>query len=796
MPSTLLPEPPRPRLHRGRVRHPARVRFALIFLRLAIVLILVGFAAGGWYLAKKGFSRNWRNKVVEELHKRGVEASVRRLTLDPFRGLIARDVRVYDYKKRERTLAVVSEISLDINYAALFHHQPFLNALDIRNGNLTIPLPPVEGQVAKAELKRFRAHVYFPPERIEVSQAEGLFCGVRVSASGQLIKRETYEQSQGSAEETARRLRLLQTLVTTLERFRYPGAAPELQVKFSGDLSQLEDAHVEATLRGSRIMHGDYEARDFYLAAEWKEHTCTIPQLEWSDAAGRFAGTGTWSRVNGRATFQVRSSVALKPLLDSFGFGGMLNDITFHSPPHIEASGSATIAAAEKEFEVVGKFSGEKFSYHGVDFEGANFDFAWDGTRAMLRDIRLRHRSGQVNADLLDAPNDFRLNLDSSLVPDAFESVLPERLRPFLRQWGWQRSPNIHLSLRGTSRAPASWHGDGTLAFNRTRFRGVWMNSASANIRFGDGVLALEDFRVTRDEGIATGSFAYDSARNEVRLTNVQATLKPGEAIMWIEPRFWEHVAPYRFHHTPHVMANGVVQFGAGKQTHLQIDVNAHGGMDYTFIDKVLPFDRIVGQLLFTDDRLQILGLKGRLFSGDLNGSADISLAKNDRHYTAKIEVEKTDFPKLTDLYFKYKTSQGDLSGRFDFTGVGSDARFLQGEGRVKVTDGNVFAIPIFGPLSELVSKMFAGVGYSVAREATAPFTIKEGVIHTDKLRVSGKLFAMLGHGDVDFLRNKLDFDIRIDAAGPGAVLTPLYKLFEYHGEGSLTKPIWRPKRF
>ena len=171
-------------------------------------------------------------------------------------------------------------------------------------------------------------------------------------------------------------------------------------------------------------------------------------------------------------------------------------------------------------------------------------------------------------------------------------------------------------------------------------------------------------------------------------------------------------------------------------------------------------------------------------------------MAKNDRHYTAKIEVEKADFPKLTDLYFKYKTSQGDLSGRFDFTGVGSDARFLKGEGRVKVTDGNVFAIPIFGPLSELVSKMFAGVGYSVAREATAPFTIREGVIHTDKLRVSGKLFAMLGHGDVDFLRNKLDFDIRIDAAGPGAVLTPLYKLFEYHGEGSLTKPIWRPKRF
>ena len=91
---------------------------------------------------------------------------------------------------------------------------------------------------------------------------------------------------------------------------------------------------------------------------------------------------------------------------------------------------------------------------------------------------------------------------------------------------------------------------------------------------------------------------------------------------------------------------------------------------------------------------------------------------------------------------------------------------------------------------------MFAGVGYSIAHEATAPFTIKDGVIHTDKLKVAGNLFSMVGHGDINFLQNKLDFDIRIDVAGPGAVLTPLYKLFEYHGEGSLTKPIWRPKRF
>lgn len=798
MPSTLQSEPQRPRLHRGRIRHPVNVRLARALLRLAIIVLLGGLTAGAWYLAKKGFSRSWREKIVEELHKRGVEASVRRLTLDPFRGLIARDVRIYDYKKREKTLAVVSEISLDINYAALFHHQPFLNALDIRNGELTIPLPPgADGQVSKAELKRFRAHVYFPPERIEVSQAEGLFCGVRILASGQLIKREDYQPStKDTAEEAARRLRLLQTLVTMLQRFSYPGGAPELQVKFSGDLSQLEDARVEATLRGDRIIRDRYEARDFFLTSEWKDRTLAVPRLEWSDKTGRFTGTAIWSRANGRATFQARSSVDLKPLLVSFDLGAMLDEFRFESPPLVEASGSATIGAEEKQFEVIGKVAVENFAYQDIGFEGLNCDFAWDGVRTMVRDIRLRHRSGQLNADLLDAPNDFRLNLDSSIVPAALAPLAPDRLRPFFREWEWQRSPNVHLSLHGTSRDPKSWHGEGALALGRTRFRGVWMNSANANVRFGDGVLALENLRVTRDEGVGTGAFAYDAGRNEVRLTNVQTTLKPSEAIMWIEPDYWEHVMPYRFHHTPHVTANGVVQFGAGKQTHLQIDVDAPAGMDYTFIDQVLPFERIAGQLLFTDDRLQILGLKGTLFSGGVTGGADISLARGDHHYTAQIAVEKANFPSLTDLYFKYKTSQGALSGNFDFGGIGADRRALHGSGKVEVTNGNVFAIPVFGPLSELVNKMFTGVGYSVAHEATASFTIRDGVIHTDKLKISGAFFSMLGHGDINFLKNDLDFDIRIDAAGPGAVLTPLYKLFEYHGEGSLTKPIWRPKRF
>src|SRR5947209_14682186 len=111
------------------VRHP----LLRAILRISILLMIAAAISGGWYLARKGFRGQWRSRVVEELHRRGVEASIGHLTLDPFRGLVARDVRIFDYKNRTETLVFITEIALDINYAAFFYHQPFLNALDVRN---------------------------------------------------------------------------------------------------------------------------------------------------------------------------------------------------------------------------------------------------------------------------------------------------------------------------------------------------------------------------------------------------------------------------------------------------------------------------------------------------------------------------------------------------------------------------------------------------------------------------------------------------------------------------------------
>lgn len=791
-----LEEPP---VHHSTQTPPfRRARRALgIAIRLTILAAFVAIVAGGYYLARRGFGREWRYRVVEELHKRGVEAQIGRLTLDPFRGLVARNVRIFDYRNRENTLALISEVSLDINYAALIHHEPFLNALDVRDAQITFPIKTAEGKSSRPQLTNLRAHIYFPPEQIYVSQAEGTFCGIRLSARGQLIKRADYQPSASiTPEEWQQRLSLAQRVVTELQKFSFPAGPPSLQLKFSGDMSAIENARVEATLRGERLQRGSYEIDNLSAAAEWNNQRLDIAHCEWNDRKGGFAGRGDWNRETKTAKFQIHSTLDLKGFLEAFNVRGPIADVEFHSPPLLEVTGSINLGSDRSKPKIIGHAAFGDFTYKKVPFSDFSADFSWDGERTLVRELRLHHPTGQLRADLFDAPNDFRINLESTISPEAVRPLVPAQTNAFLREWQWQRSPTIRMTIRGADRNPENWQGDGTVALGRTRFRGTWMNGANAGLHFADGAVNWEDIQVTRDEGTGSGSFTYDFKKHEVRISNVRSSLFPAEVIFWIDPKMLKTVAPYKFRRPPNVVANGVYQFRGGKNTRLEIKADGSGGMDYVFLGKTLPFEHVSARLLFTNDHLQINDVRGDLLDGTLRGNADISLAKNDPRYRATLALNEINFPRLTDLYFNYKTSQGLLRGTYEFNGLGSDWRTMRGKGKIEVSDGDVFAIPIFGPLSGILNHIVPGSGYSIARKADAEFTVGNGIIHTEDFEAAGSLFSMLGNGDIHFLDDKLDFNLRLDMKGPGIVLMPMYKLFEYAGEGSLKKPDWHPKRF
>jgi hypothetical protein len=583
-----------------------------------------------------------------------------------------------------------------------------------------------------------------------------------------------------------------------LQRFSYPKGPPSVQIKFSGDLAELESARAEATVRGSLLTRKNYEMRDFVLDAEWSDQTLRMLRCEWNDRLGGFAATANWSRRTSLATFQARSSLDLKGLLDAADAGRALEDVTFNSPPVLDISGSANFSGQRPQLKVIGHLAIENALFKNFPISQCRAEFSWDGERTWLRDIHVRHQNGELRAEVFEAPDEFRLNVDGPVALNALRAFVSPEIEEFLGEWEFAREPIIQLAIRGKDRRPESWQGDGNVSFERTRFRGQWMNSATAKIHFANGAVTYQDFRVVRDEGVGTGSFVYDFANHEVRVSNVKATLKPFEVAWWIDPDLPKTVTPYKFRQPPTITANGVYKLQKQKGTRLEINVDSPAGMDYVFLGKTLPFQKINGRLLFGDDRLQIVDLRGNLLNGNVRGSADISLARGNQHYQAKLAVDGMDFPRLTDLYWNYKAAQGRLSGSYDFIGNGDNARLMQGTGKLTVSNGDVFTIPVFGPLSGILGSLLPGTkaGYSVAHEGKATFKIANGILHTDDFEVAGRLFSMVGDGDIHFLDDKLDFNIRIEPKGAGILLTPVYKLFEYKGEGSLKNPNWHPKGF
>jgi hypothetical protein len=763
-------------------------RVLLAFLTLLFAAVL----GAGWYVYDKGFTRRWRDQVTEEFRKRGVEVSLRRLTLDPFHGLVARELKIFDARDRRRLLAVIDEVQLDVNYANLARGQAFLDALDLREATLSLPVDPGEPKGAKIEISRLNARLFLPLQQIYLAHAEAEVFGLQVSVSGRLINPQAFRPQTSEHHASGP---LAARIIEKIKALRFEAAAPVISLTFTGDLAEPEKIAVDLAVWGERIGRQGYLIQSLYLAATYRDGIVELKQLTATDSAGSLRANGSFRPATREAELNLRSGLDLQSLAAAFRLAPQLGEFVFYAAPELEIAARAKFAE-KPEWEVIGHAALKKFAYRSVIFDGLGLDYSWDGRRWSVRNVRLAHRSGEARGDLLQVPGEFHARVVSSLNPKALQPLLSGPALDALLQFEFHDSPEVALEASGPQISRDALEVNGTIKVGAASYRGVAAESLTATFRYADRMLSIAPFRVQRSEGGGQGGIYFDFKRDEVRLDKIRANVNPAEVAMWIEPKLVKDVAPYRFHpRPPNLLIDGLVHTKGGNTTRLAIDIDAPGGMDYTFLKRELHSPQIAGKLLFNHERLKISGLDGSLFGGRIRGGADISLNKAKPGHSANVEVENVNFASLTKLYFNYDSSQGRLNGRYAFSGRGDDARTMEGRGELSVTEGNVFAIPFLGPLSGILNSIVPGMGYNVARQGTAAFTIREGVIATNNLEVQGKGFSMFGGGKLFFLDDRMDFNMRINAQGlPGVLLFPVSKLFEYTADDKLSKPTWRPK--
>jgi len=520
-----------------------------------------------------------------------------------------------------------------------------------------------------------------------------------------------------------------------------------------------------------------------------------VKNLDIKEFGGSLHLTGEINDREQKAELLLHSSLQVRPWIHSFGQESWIADMAWSKAPEWEVFAQFFWMEEQTEARISGRLLMEEFAFREVPVSHFLMDFAWRPGLFLTRGAKVR---GPGMDGVLDAKLEGKVmtvRVEGSVDPVLCMNWLDEGLKKTVSLMEFAEPARGQMALVVPLENSAGVKGSGEVSLGKTAMRGAWIDSATADVTIADRAATYENLVVQMDGGRATGTFVYDFGNREVRFSNVQSTLPPAKFMLWVDPRISETISNFRFNSPPTVTASGVIDMADPSGNRAEISVFSQKGLKYDLLGQTLPIDSARGNLVLKGHQLKATVREASLFGGGTQLQADIKLGPDNPSYTLDAKVDKIDFASLNKLYFDYEDSTGWLTGSIRYSAEFQNQSLLKGSGSVKVEDGNVFAIPILGPFSGILNSIIPGVGYQNSRLATTDFTIANQVIHTPNLEIYGNGFSLFGEGDIRFVADELDMNVRINAKGvPGLVLFPVSKLLEYSSSGSVSDPVWRPR--
>lgn len=664
------------------------------FLGRLLQFGLLSFAlAAGVFVTTGSFRERWHGFVAEEMASHGVHLDFESLVINPFGGLVARQVRVFNDGTRQHLVAAVDRLDLDVDIGQLLRGVVKVTGVELQHTNVALPVDPEHPEQTVVSLKNFTAKAMLEENHLHVRYAEGLLEGVQVSLSGEVElpgpKPANAPQSPGAME----RLKFMREHRETIQqgldwlaRFQSPHA-PSLVMKVSGSLQRPQEIQASLVLEARKLAFEDYVWEELVAEADYDGGFIDLKRLHLRDHLGVFDATATWRIGTDQVRFRLSSSADLPGLARAFFNADQLREVVFYEAPQLALEGRLFVdgGGAQDDFvpaEVTGRLECGRFGSRGEIFSSLRVNFGATRDGLYVREAKLRHKTGSLGLDLMNHRKEgFRYDLLLRMDPNVFLPFISgPNTREVIQRFSFEdtSSIDVHLACAGPAarlqECPASGHGH----LRNFRYQGVFFEEVEMDIALLGDIQNYSNVKVRRPDGPAEAELVFVNDADDakwLRLVNVRTEADTASIVRAFNPRTAEAIARYRFSAGTETLINGTIGY---RKTNAHLNDfqvtfrNPVGGAHYVLWDEDRPITASYGKITVKGE---VLGfdIKGRIYGDTLDVAGSVNLADDVSQYDVRLRAGRFPYEVFGEKLFfenvdaKITSSAGDT--RFDIAG-------------------------------------------------------------------------------------------------------------------------------
>ncbi|MEI8313177.1 MAG: hypothetical protein WCH98_20705, partial [Verrucomicrobiota bacterium] len=440
-------------------------------MRLLLVLIFVGIPGAALYLRKEGIGFGAKEALAGSLSSNAIEVSIGRLALDPFSGLLARDIEIHERDQSRRLLAKISDVALSLNLSELTRGRVAVDKLSLQNAGVSIPV----GSAASApriDAQSVYAEVIFLGDQLRLSRCEGVIEGIRVELSGHFLNPSSFDlkPAQPANSDSAAAPELIERILRELAALEFPEGPPTLHASLEADFAKSDSLRVDNfVLHSGKIIGKSWRLQGVEVHGQYVDGNLRVSRLHLRDSRGALEASVEWSKRDGALDGAVLSTLDPGQFLRILaGKNEALKNLVFSKPPQVEARIVVENGTDKPSIRVTGMFLAPAFAFKGAEFRDAGCHFAWKDGALYARDVKCSVGRGSFSGKVWAAPGDFRLTARNSIAPTSLLGLFDANTRDFISKMEFGDLPDVTVALRGTKLDFANIRGKGHLALGRT----------------------------------------------------------------------------------------------------------------------------------------------------------------------------------------------------------------------------------------------------------------------------------------------------------------------------------------